>query len=183
MRLTVVCLLAAALTACSSSGGSSSEEPSASSSGSSAAYDDAAVRDGLANAFAGTNPTGREVEAGECFADELMSTASPEQLQEGGLVADDGGAVDQMPPLPDELAELAADATLACVDLVEASTEAVTSVSKGRLDAEEYAACLTEAVPPDAQREALVATLAGRYDDPAVTRLGSAQADCAKQQQ
>ena len=83
-------------------------------------------------------------------------------------MADDGGAVEQLPPLPDDLAELAADATLACVDVVESSTRAVTSVRKGDLDPKAYADCLAEAVPPEEQREALVATMAGRYDDPAV---------------
>jgi len=180
MRLVPVCLLVALLTACSGE----SDEPadSSSPSSSSPAYDEAAVRAGLADAFAGTNPTGRETSAGECFADELMATATPEQLEEGGLVAEDGGAVEQLPPLPDDLAELAADATLACVDVVESSTRAVTSVRKGDLDPKVYADCLAEAVPPKAQRQALVATMAGRYEDPAVTRLGTAQASCAAEQ-
>ena len=181
MRLVPVCLLAVLLTACSGE----SDEPADSSSPSSsptAAYDEAAVRAGLAEAFAGTSPTRRERTAGDCFADELMASATPEQLEEGGLVADDGGAVDQLPPLPDDLAELAADATLACVDVVESSTRAVTSVRKGDIEPQRYADCLVAAVPADAQREALVATLAGRYDDPAVVRLGNAQADCAAEQ-
>ena len=181
MRLLVACLFLAGLTACSSGGQSSGEEPSPSA-GSSAAYDEAAVRAGLAAAFAGADPTQQERTAGDCFADELMGAATPEQLQEGGLVADDGGAVDQLPPMPDELAGLAADATLACVDVVEASTQAITSARKGDLDPKVYAACLLEAVPPAAQREALVATMAGKYDDPAVVRLGDAQASCAKEQ-
>ena len=58
----------------------------------------------------------------------------------------------------------------------------MTSVRKGDLDPKAYADCLAEAVPPAAQREALVATMAGRYDDPAVTRLGTAQASCAAEQ-
>ena len=182
MRLTVVCLLAALLTACS--GGSDEPADSTSPSASStASYDEAAVRAGLAAAFAGTDPTQEEKTAGDCFADELMTTATPEQLQEGGLVADDGGAIDQLPPMPEELAGLAADATLACIDVVEASTKAITSVSKGKLDPKVFADCLLAAVPPDAQREALVATMAGRYDDPAVKRLGDAQASCAADQQ
>lgn len=181
MRLAPVCLLVVLLTACSGA----SDEPADSSSASSSAtpaYDEAAVRAGLADAFAGTNPTRRERTAGDCFADGLMASATPEQLEEGGLVADDGGAVEGLPPLPDDLAVLAADATLACVDVVESSTRAVTSVRKGDLDPKVYADCLAEAVPPAAQREALVATMAGRYDDPAVTRLGTAQASCAAEQ-
>lgn len=181
MRLAPVCLLVVLLAGCSGGSGESADEPSPGS-GSTAAYDEAAVRAGLADAFAGSNPTRRERAAGDCFAEELTKAATPEQLQEGGLVAEDGGAVEQLPPLPDELAELAADATLACVDVVEASTRAVTSVRKGDLDPDTYADCLAEAVPPAAQREALVSTLAGRYDDPAVTRLGQAQADCAAEQ-
>ncbi|WP_432478095.1 hypothetical protein [Nocardioides sp. GXQ0305] len=179
MRLAVVCLFVALLTACS---GGSSDEPAEGSSGTTAAYDEAEVRAGLAAAFAGSDPTPRETAAGECFAEELLASATPEQLQEGGLVADDGGAVQELPTLPEELAGLAADATLACIDVVEASTQAVTSVRKGDLDPRAYADCLLEAVPPKAQRDALVATMAGRYDDPAVTRLGNAQADCAAEQ-
>jgi hypothetical protein len=181
MRLAPVCLLVVLLTACS--GGSDEPADSSSPSPTSAAdFDEAAVRAGLASAFAGTNPTGREKAAGDCFADELMATATPAQLEEGGLVAEDGGAVEQLPPLPDDLAELAADATLACVDVVESSTRAVTSVRKGDLDPKAYAACLSEAVPPEEQRDALVATMAGRYEDPAVIKLGTAQASCAAEQ-
>lgn len=178
MRLVPVCLALLLLAACS--GGSADDAPS--SSGSATAFDQAAVRDGLAEAFAGSNPTRRERKAGDCFADELLARSTPAQLREGELVAADGGAVRQLPPLPDELAEVAADATLACVDVVESSTRAVTSARKGDLDPVEYADCLVGAVPPRAQREALVATLSGRYDDPAVTRLGQAQADCAAEQ-
>lgn len=181
MRLVPLALLLLLVTGCSGPSDDAADRPSASS-GSSAPYDEAAVHDGLATEFAGTNPTPREERAGGCFADELVGTATPEQLREGGLVAEDGGGVEQLPPLPDDLAELAADATLACVDVVESSTRAVTSVRKGDLDPVEYADCLVDAVPDDAQREALVATLAGRYDDPAVARLGQAQADCAAEQ-
>ena len=68
------------------------------------AYDEAAVRAGLADAFAGTNPTRRERTAGDCFADELMASATPEQLEEGGLVADDGAAVPLFGvPVPDAI--------------------------------------------------------------------------------
>ena len=180
MRFAPVCLLVLLLTACS--GGSEQAADSTAEGSSTAAYDEGAVRDGLATAFAGTSPTPRESKAGECFADELVATATPEQLRAGGLVSEDGGAVTELPPLPDEVAELAADATLACVDVVESSTRAVTSVRKGDIDPVEYADCLVEAVPEEAQREALVATLAGRYKDPAVIRLGQAQADCSAAQ-
>ena len=56
MRLAPVCLLVVLLTACSGE----SDEPadsSPASSSSTPAYDEAAVRAGLADAFAGTNPT------------------------------------------------------------------------------------------------------------------------------
>ena len=140
------------------------------------------MRQGLVTAFAGGDPRPRDVADAECFADRLLETATPEQLREGGLVADDGGGVRRLPPLPDELAALAADAQLACVDVVEASTRALTSVRRGDLDPTAYAACLRGAVPPEVQREALVATLAGRYDDPAVSTLAEAQVSCAEEQ-
>lgn len=183
MRSAVVCLLLVGLAACSSpSESGSGSSPGSSGDGGSGAYDEDTVRTGLAEAFAGSNPTPREARAGDCIADELLATASPEQLRDGGLVADDGGAVSKLPPLPDDLAGVAADATLSCIDVVQASTRAVSSARKGDLDSKAYAACLVDAVPPPAQRAALVATLAAKYDDPAVVRLGQAQADCAAEQ-
>ncbi len=175
MRGAAVWVLVAALAGCSSPTGSPTDPAPSTAT----APDEGAVRDGLARAFAGSDPTLRQQRDSACFARELVDRADPEQLREGGLVAEDGTAVRRLPPLPEDLAELAADAQLACVDLVEASTRALTSVRKGDLDATAYADCLVEAVPPDAQREALVATLAGRYDDDAVTRLADAQVSCA----
>ena len=178
MRFGPVCVLVVALASGCSTPEGEPDRPSEPS----AAYDEGAVRDGLADLFAGSNPTPRDVRAGACFAEELMASTTPGQLREGGLVSDDGGAVRRLPPLPDELAGLAADAQLACVDVVEASTRALTSVRKGDLDPEAYAACMVAAVPREAQREALVATLAGRYDDPALARLADAQVGCAGEQ-
>lgn len=140
------------------------------------------MREGLATAFAGGNPRPRDLAAGHCFADRLLETTTPEQLREGGLVADDGAGVRRLPPLPDDLAGTAADAQLECVDVAEASARALTSVRKGDLDPAAYGVCLVAAVPPEARREALVATLTGRYDDPAAARLASAQVDCAAEQ-
>ena len=180
MRSPVVCLLVALLAACSSS---PTDSPDGRASGAPAAYDEAAVRDGLAGLFAGDDPRPRDVRAGECFADRLLSDTSPEELREGGLVADDGGAAAELPPLSPDLAGTVADAQLACIDVVDSSTRALTAVRKGDLDAEAYGGCLRRELPRSAQRAALVATLTGTWDDPALERLARVQVACVAEQE
>lgn len=179
MRSPLVCLIVMLLVGCSSSVGEPSGEPAATTP---AVYDAAAVREDLAALFAGDAPGRRDVAAGECFADRLLSTTTPEELREGGLVAVDGGAVAEVPTLPEGLAGEVADAQLACTDVVDSSTRAVTAVRRGDLDARAYAGCLRRALPRAAQREALVATLTGEWEDPALERLARAQAGCVEEQ-
>jgi hypothetical protein len=181
MRGVVGCVLVVALAACSAPGDPPGEASDQASSGSSAAYDEAAVRSDLAAFVAGTDRAD-DRRAGACFADELLGSTTPEQLREGGMVADDGGAVIPVPALDAGLAGLVADAQLACFDLVEVSTRALTSVRKGDLDPGAYAGCLREALPREAQRAALVASVRGHYDDPALDRLARAQVSCADAQ-
>lgn len=190
MRALAGCLLAALLTACSSpadpEGPPSTGSPrptSGPTSGATAADDPDVVRDGLTGLFAGPDPRPAEVRKGRCVAARLVTSATPEQLRGGGLVGDDGEVTRRLPTLPEDLARLTAEAQLACVDVVAASTRALTSVQRGDLDPEAYADCLVDAVPREAQRAALVATLAGRYDDAAVARLAEAQVGCAEAQE
>lgn len=145
-----------------------------------AAVDEGALHDGLAAAFAGDHPTHEDRSEGDCFADHLLATTTPEQLRDGGLTDSSYRVVDDLPALPEALAGKAADAQLACTDFVTDSARAQVSISKGRVDAGEYADCLTGALAASDIRASVVATLQGKWDDPAVTRLSKAQAACAK---
>ena len=182
MRSSLVGLLVALLAGCSSSAPDApdaSDEPSGTPA---AAYDAGAVREDLAALFAGDAPRRRDLAAGECFAGRLLETTTPEQLREGGLVAADGGGVTELPALPEALARTVADAQLACIDVVASSTRALASVRKGDLDTRAYGACLRRALPRTAQREALVATLTGEWEDPALERLARTQVQCVEEQ-
>ncbi|QBR93041.1 hypothetical protein [Nocardioides euryhalodurans] len=177
-QLAVVGLLLVLLAACSSSGDGEPEPAAVTGS-----PDQTALRQDLATLFAGDSPRPADVADGECFADRLLADTTPEQLQEGGLTDSSGQLVGELPSLPEELAGTVADAQLACIDVVESSTRALTAARKGDLDAEAYADCLRRDLPPDTQREALVATLMGEWDDPALGRLADAQLACVDEQQ
>jgi hypothetical protein len=142
---------------------------------------DTELRDGLAALYAGDHalPASGEAE-GRCFADALLDRASTDELREAGLVDSAGAVPDAVPELDPEFAGVFVDAQLACTDLVEASTEAQFVLSKGSLDRTAYAACLTDALDDDAQREALVAAVSGQWDDPALATLSDAQSRCAR---
>lgn len=137
------------------------------------------VREGLADLFAGDHAGEPEQADGACFARELTDRVSDAELREAGVL-DENGEVTDVPALPADLAEDWVGAQLACVDFVEASTRAQERATKGKLDDAAYAACLTESLPDERLRAALVATLTGSFDDPAVTELGQAQDTCAR---
>jgi hypothetical protein len=138
------------------------------------------VKDGLAALFAGDHAGDDEAEDGRCFADELTERVSLERLREADVLDDRLRVVADVPPLPQDVAEDWVDAQLACVDFVAASTRAQERATKGALDEDAYADCLTEALSGDRIRAALVATLMGSFDDPAVNDLGAAQDTCAR---
>lgn len=140
--------------------------------------DSAGLRDGLADLYAGTGATDAGAKTAGCFADALLERTEPESLAEAGLVVD-GAVVDEAPRLPEATARDWYAAQSACTDYVTVSARAQRAATKGRIDEAAYERCLRGALT-DAQIEAaVVATLSGSWDDPAVGRLGGAQSDCA----
>ena len=142
--------------------------------------DPSAIRSGLASLFAGDHPGSRENAEGKCFAEELTTAVSPEQLQSAGVLDESYDVVAEPPPLPEDVAGDWADAQLACADFVEASTRAQVKVTKGDLDGEAYAACLRQKLTDDEIRAAVAASLSGDFDAPEVSALSAAQSSCAK---
>lgn len=140
----------------------------------------ATVREGLASLFAGDHADAATEEQGRCFAGELLDRVSLDRLHAAGVV-DGAVVVADRTSLPPDLAADWADAQLACVDFVEASTRAQVAVSKGAVDAGAYAACLRDTLDEATVRAALVAGLTGEFADPAVDRMATAQDDCAQQ--
>ena len=145
------------------------------------AVDEAALAKGLAAMYAGDNPDPDDVAEGDCFADALLAATDPEQLRDGGLVDASYVVVTEIPALPEDLAGTVADAQLACTDFVEDSTAAQISITKGRLDARAYAACLRDTLDDAAIRASVIASLRGSWEDPALVRLSEAQSSCADQ--
>ncbi len=142
--------------------------------------DPAAIRSGLASLFAGDHPGAREIAEGTCFAEELTSAVSPEQLRSAGVLDASYDVVAEPPPLPEDVAGDWADAQLACADFVEASTRAQVKVTKGNLDGEAYAACLHRKLTDEEIRAAVAASLRGDFDADEVSDLSAAQSACAK---
>ena len=138
------------------------------------------VAEGLAALFAGDHAADEDAPAATCFADELAARVSLAQLRDAGVVGDDDRVVADVPPLPADLADHWAAAQLACTDFVAESTDAQVRISKGRLDAEAYAACLREALPEDELRAAVAASLAGRWDSAELAVLAEAQGRCRR---
>lgn len=166
-RPALVVIALAGLVGCSSEG----EPPSD--------YDAAVVRDGLGALFAGDHADQRADEAGRCFAQELTATTTPEELRSAGVLDEGFDVVAELPTLPPEVAEEWAAAQFACTDFVEESTRAQLTVTKGRLDADAYAACLHAEMSDDDLRAAVVEGLVGDWEGVHLARLGVAQSDCA----
>jgi len=172
VRLLLSCLLVGfVLSGCSTA----DDEPPAPD----ATVDEASLAEGLAGMYAGDNPQPDDVTEGDCFADGLLAATTPEQLREGGLVDASYAVVTEIPALDAALAGTVADAQLACTDFIEDSTAAQGSITRGRLDADAYAACLGDELDDAAIRASVVASLMGEWEDPALVRLSEAQATCA----
>lgn len=174
MKALVSCLLVVLATGCS--------PPDAEPPRPAPTVDEGAVAEGLATLYAGDNPDAEDLREGECFAEQLLGSTMPGALREGGLLDASYAVVEQIPPLEEDLAGPVADAQLACTDFVADSTAAQSSISKGRLDARAYEACLRRELDEDAIRAGVVASLQGEWEDPALVRLGEAQAGCADRQ-
>lgn len=174
MRLPLSCLLVGlVLSGCSST----DEEPPVADE----TVGESALAEGLAAMYAGDNPQPDDASEGECFADALLAATTPDQLRDGGLVDASYVVVTEIPTLQEALAGTVADAQLGCTDFVEDSTAAQVSITKGRLDAEAYAACLRDELDDAAIRASVVASLMGEWEDPALVRLSEDQATCADQ--
>ena len=141
--------------------------------------DAAQIRADLAAVFAGDHPEDRDTENGECFADELTSRLSNEQLREAGILDASYDVVPSIPQLSEEAAGAWADAQVACTDFVEESTRAQVKVTKGRIDTEAYAACLRAALTDEEMRDAVVDSLTGDWQGADLAALGRAQSECA----
>jgi hypothetical protein len=138
------------------------------------------ARAGLAALFAGDHPGPRDTANGECFAEELTSTTSLDALREAGVLDASYGVVEDLPALRPDVAEAWADAQFACTDFVEESTRAQQAATKGGVDGEAYAACLRGALDEAEMKAAVVDSLVGNWQGPALLSLGRAQSDCAE---
>jgi hypothetical protein len=157
--------------------GCSGDEPAGSDSPDPALAD---ARAGLAALFAGDHPGARDVANGECFAEELTATTSLDALQAAGVLDSSYDVVADLPPLREDVAQAWADAQFACTDFVEESTRAQQAATKGGVEAEAYAACLRDTLDEDEMKAAVVDSLVGNWQGPALLALGRAQSDCAE---
>jgi len=142
--------------------------------------DTTAIENGLAQLFAGDHPGDRETKDGRCFAAELIQLTTPDELRRAGVLDASYDVVEELPTLPEDVAQAWVDAQFACTDFVEASTRAQEKVTKGDLDALAYSACLRQALSEDQVRSATVASLTGDWESPEVAELTSAQTACAE---
>lgn len=139
------------------------------------------IEAGIAALFAGDHPTAEDTQTGTCFATELLARSTPEQLRTAGVLDASYGVVADLPTLERPLAETWVDAQFACTDFITESARAQVQISHGAIDEEAYVACLTAALSPEQVRAAVIDTLTGTFDSPAVTRLSKAQLTCSQQ--
>ena len=175
MRTLLCCLLVGpllSLTACTSS----DEEPTAAA----PTVDEAGLVEGLEAMYAGDNPDPDDLTEGDCFADALLASTSPEMLRDAGLVDASYAVVTDIPKLEGDLAGPVADAQLGCTDFIEDSTAAQVAITKGGLDREAYAECLTGELDADTIRASVIASLMGEWGHPAIERLSTSQTTCAR---
>ena len=140
-----------------------------------------AIRSGLAALFAGDHPTSQGTRDGACFAEALMESTTPDDLQEAGVLDASYTVVPEQPPLPRGLAEVWAAAQFECTDFVSESARAQVSISHGKVDGRAYADCLRDTLTEDEIRAAVVESLTGAFDGVAVGRFSRAQDRCARQ--
>lgn len=137
------------------------------------------VRAGLAALWADGDTDPEVVAEGGCFAEALTDRLTLDELVDAGLVRDDGEVTDAAPMLTVDVAGAWVDALDACTSYAEVAARTLAGRSAG-LDEAAYAGCLGAALPPARVREALVATLTGRYaTDPAAAELDAAARTCA----
>ncbi len=172
VRLLALLLPAVVLLGCS--GGEAEPGPTA------PTIDTAAVRDDLVGLWVGDDVTPEDTATGECFADELTSRATPEQLRDAGILDASYDVVPELPFLDREGAELWVDAQFACTDLVTESVRAQVAATKGKVDRAAYEACLRAALTEDQLRETAVQSVMGDLGGDAVAAFSRAQLDCVE---
>ena len=133
----------------------------------------------LVDLYAGGRAAGDDPAAAECFADDLLERVTPEELRDGGVLDDTFAPRAEATALDRPVAEAWTEAQMTCTDFVEQSTQAQEVLTKGRLDAEAYAACLDGRLDEATIREATISTLMARLDDPAVGEMSVAQSECS----
>jgi hypothetical protein len=139
----------------------------------------AEVRSTLIELYAGGRAAGEDPAAAECFADDLLGRVTPEDLRDGGVLDDSFAPRAEATALDRPVAEAWTAAQLACSDFVEQSVQAQEVLTKGRLDADAYAACLEVRLDEATIRDASVSTLMADLDDPVVAEMGRAQSECS----
>lgn len=137
------------------------------------------VRSSLVELYAGDRASDDATSAAECFADDLLDRVTPEDLRDGGVLDDAYAPRTRATALDRPVAEAWTEAQMSCTDFVEQSTEAQEALTKGRLDADAYAACLDGRLDEETIRAASVSTLMARLDDPAVGEMSVAQSECS----
>ncbi|WP_372729907.1 hypothetical protein [Nocardioides sp.] len=180
-RAAVTCLLGAALLLL---GGCSSGETGETGEGSSdtggATASTTAIRAGLVELVVGARATRAERADARCFADALLARTTPDQLRSAGVLDASYDVVDELPILSRDDAGTWVDAQFSCADFVDQSARAQEQLSHGAIDRARYAQCLREALTTEQLRAAVVDTLSGAWDGPALARFSAAQADCQR---
>lgn len=169
---------ATALAGCSGDDGAPAGGAPSSTGAPSAPADAATLRTELARLFTADDSGPAAQAEGTCFAEALLGSTDPSDLQAAGVIGADGHVVDALPVLDEETAGHWVDAQEQCADFVTASTRALTAQTKGRLDGEAYRRCLEAALSPEQIRAALVQALSGGMQSPEVDALTRAQSDC-----
>ena len=143
--------------------------------------DTAAIRTGLAELVAGTQADRRTITDATCFADALLERSTPDELRAAGILDASYDVVGELPLLSRADAATWVDAQFSCTDFVEASARAQSKLSHGAIDPTTYAQCLRVALTDGQLRAAVIETLSGTWDGPALARFSTAQADCREQ--
>jgi hypothetical protein len=167
----VAALLALALGGCDASGKPAPEQEGG---------DAAAIRADLAALYAGDHPGAEEAASGDCFAEAFTELATQDELREAGVLDASYAVVAELPELPPELADAWVEAQFGCSDFVDESTNAQVKITQGKIDAEEYAACLRQELTEDEMRAATASSLTGDWDAPELAALADAQGHCAQ---
>ncbi|MCW2851155.1 MAG: hypothetical protein JWM84_819 [Nocardioides sp.] len=163
-----------------SGGDADEEDPRPPSPATSSEVDEAGLRDGLVGLWVGDDAGPEDTATGECFADALLASSTPEGLRAAGILDDTGAVVAELPVLDEAGAALWVDAQLACTDFVTESTRAQVAATKGKVDRAAYEACLRGALTEDQQRDAAIASVMGDLSGHAVAALSRAQLTCVQ---